>query len=167
MTTICVGVTDCTEPSFTTPPPRSKRTLTGAVKFVPLTVTTSPPVGLPMFGETLLMVGAVEGGGPGGTASALKGTSMLLATLFTVAVTVMVPTSVEVMTAEATPLVVVLMILMSPFSVNVAAVLLEVNSTAVPFGAAAPLTVTVAVMVETELTTGLAFDEVSVTVAPV
>src|SRR5256885_1486662 len=108
--TICVGVTDCTNASFVPAGPASKSTRTGCLKFVPVMVTTVPPAGGPVFGRTLVIVGAVEGGPGGVGAGAPKVTVMLFVTLLTVAVMVATPVSGEVRAAVVTPLVVVRMV---------------------------------------------------------
>src|SRR5438034_8206970 len=126
-------------------------------------VMTVPPAGGPVVGETLLMVGAVDGGG------VMTGTSVnvictLLVTLFTVTVTVATPALELVSTALATPLVVVRMVFTSCVSVKVPTSV--TNSTAVPLGTGCPFWVTVALMVVTELVSGLGLETVRMMLAP-
>ena len=85
-------------------------------------------------------------------------------TLFTVAVTVIEPAAVAVSVTEAAPFVVVFRTAV-PLPLSTPPV--ATNSTAVPFGTGLPLSVTVAVMVTVESTSGSEFDAVIVTFTPV
>src|SRR5207253_205441 len=91
-------------------------------------------------------------------------TDVFLERLFSVAVSVAVPMLDEVSVAVAAPAVVERMVVFVPVSENVPIVV--VNCTAVPSGTAEPFCVTVAVTFTCELTSGLAFETVSVIVAP-
>src|SRR5258708_14857736 len=87
ITVIDVAVTFVGNASLAARPlPGSNRTRTGARKFVPVMTTDWLPVGRPVAGVTAVMVGAVDGGFCGMTAS-WKLSVMLFVTLLTVAVT--------------------------------------------------------------------------------
>src|SRR5258706_14292602 len=103
ITVIDVGVTLVVNASLAAwPLPGSKRTRTGARKFVPVMTTDWFPVGRPKAGVTLEMVGAVDGG-TGGMTTSWKFSVMLFVTLLTVAVTTTGPATDEVTVALATP----------------------------------------------------------------
>src|SRR5713226_3297578 len=140
----------------------SNSTRTGVRKFVPLMVTWVPPLGGPLFGTMLVIVGVVDGG-CGVTGCVENVTVVDLDTLPTVAETVAVPAAAEVSVAVATPLVVVRIVVFAPVSVNVPRVV--VNCTAVPLGTFALFSCTVAVMMTLEFTSGFALETVSVMVA--
>ena len=95
-----------------------------------------------------------------------KVTVTVFVELLTTAVTTNVPAVADVIEAVATPLVVVRIVVCAPLSSKSAGDVVE-NSTAVPFGAGLPLTVTVAVKVVLEPASGVGFAAVSVMVAPV
>src|SRR4051794_18025224 len=135
--------------------------------------TCWPPAGIPIAGvvhvdpvctQTEAIVGVAFGGGVT-VGTVVKVTVVVFETLFTVAVTVAAPALDEERMAVATPPVVVRMVVFVPVSANVP--LVVVNCTAVPSGTAVPFWATVAVMVTRELTSGLAFETVSVIEAPV
>src|SRR5262245_53626091 len=109
------------------------------------------------------MVGAVGGGG-GGLSRALKVMSIVRTTLLTIAVTRTRPAAPVVSVTVATPFVVVLMTLSPP---PLRAPALVENSTAVPFGTGWLLSVTVAVIVTLESTSGFVFVAVSTRLTPV
>jgi hypothetical protein len=90
---------------------------------------------------------------------------MVCETLFTRAVTVALPGAPEVSVAEATPFVVVRIVVAVPVSRKVPRFV--ENSTAVPFGTAVPDCETVAVIVVVDLITGVEFDTARTIVAPV
>jgi hypothetical protein len=148
------------------PPPKSKTTRTGPRRFVPRIVTCSPPVGRPTSGETDVMVGAVLGG-VGPVVGARNVIVVDCEVLPTNAVTVYVPATVEVTVTEVVPPVVVLIVEVPAAPSSVRLVLFDTNSTAVPFGAGWPPTVTVAVTVVELPATGLGLATASVIVAPV
>src|SRR5438477_7011996 len=130
------------------PEPGSKRTEIGSRKFAPLIVTSCPPAGLSSAGEAELIVGVVTIGGVMIGVS-LNEITTALVTLLTVAVTAAVPALLAVRVIVVLPLTVVRMAVFD----GVSAVLVSTNwpkfvtnSTAVPSGAGALPTVTVAVM---------------------
>jgi hypothetical protein len=150
------------------PAPKSKKTRTGVTKFVPLIVTVSPPPGEPNAGVTAVTVGGGtvgQSGGHCGGAGLLNVTEIVFETLFTTACTVALPADELVSVIVATPFVVVRSADCAPVSLNVP--MSVVNSTAVPFGTGCPFWVTVALMTDGVLTSGLAGEAVSVTTAPV
>src|SRR5690349_2738223 len=115
----------------------------------------SPPDGRPMAGVTPVMLGTVLTGG-GVVGRTWKVTVTVLVMLFTVALMVTGPATVEVRVTEATPLVVVLMTARAAVPSKPPAV--AENSTAVPFGTGCPFWVAVAVMVTVESMSGVAFE---------
>ena len=132
MTTISVALTETTNASFAgTPAPGSNSTRTGSRKLVPLIVTRCPPLGRPVAGETLVMVGLFAGGVPPPPLGE-NVTVIDFWVLPTVASTVAVPAAADVSVAVATPAVVVFTVRLEPVSVNVPRLVL--NSTAVPLG---------------------------------
>src|SRR5881394_87826 len=156
-TWICVAFTDTGNASTgVVPAPKSKSTFTGATKFVPVIVTSSPPCGRPNCGVNPVIVGAVFGGG-GVTGLSWKVMFVVFVTLFTVAVTIAVPAVDDVNGTVATPFVVVRIVFGPLTSVNVPRLFVVLNSTAVPFGAGLLPIVTVAVIVTVESTGGFAF----------
>src|SRR5947209_6500713 len=89
MTDICVSVCERTVASFgVVPPPKSNRTRTGVLKFVPVMVTVSPPAGEPVAGVmpvTVVTGGGGQFGGHGTGGATLKVTLVVLETLLTTA----------------------------------------------------------------------------------
>src|SRR4051812_2481147 len=96
------------------------------------------PVGSPVAGEMLLIVGAFEGGVIGMVGS-WKVIVMLFVTLLTVAFTTTGPATLDVTVALAIPAVVVRISVvgLSVVSVKLALRFVVENSTAVPFGTGA------------------------------
>ncbi len=90
---------------------------------------------------------------------------MVCVALFTRAVTVALPGTLEVSVAEATPFVVVRIVVAVPVSRKVPRFV--ENSTAVPFGTAVPDCETVAVIVVVDLMIGVEFVTARTIVAPV
>jgi hypothetical protein len=123
-------------------------------------VTTVPPAGLLVEGVTDVMVGRMTGV----TGSWRKVIDAVCATFVTRTVTVAVPGDGEVRVAVAIPLVVVRIVVVPAVSTNVPRFV--ENSTAVPSATGWLFTVTVAVTVLVEETSGFGLLTVTAIVAP-
>src|SRR6185436_12421531 len=127
------------------------------MKFVPVMRMIWPPSGRPRGGEIDVIVGTTGQSGFGGVHGAMiwKLTSMKRVMLLTVAVTRATTGVDEVRCTTATPFSVVRMSACTAGVTSVNVPLFVVNSTAVPFGAGCPFSVTVAVMVTVLSTNGV------------